>query len=623
MPGPLDTVLCKTAGKYNYHGVELVELKEIQRNLFASGDKSQQLVATRGDKSQQPEREKEAPLFASINLTETTTVVVMPKQAALPVTPQVAPIPLGSLCNPEFIATCLSHGCSVDMLLETFIASVVTLYQQDCDPKVAQGLLAPIIISTICIMYAQYKLIIDGFIKARLGSSSTDSTQALLIKNQLQALAGTLSAIIDGTRFFFSITVVFSHANPSVKYMAAGIAGSGKFGSFLMAKGHAACDVPFGSTLMGKVVYGMLTAPITPDFIKYVTAVMPLVGGAIYSSAIVTIKDIAEVENTAATYLCYSVAFFSGIMGFLIQKCYICDVMRKNIGKNAETVESWNEFWYGGYNHCIMYNGDETALRDNVNSLTSGIYKLGNEYFQITSDKQVVKLTIKVGQAINTEFNTNGTKILTDEECSTLFEGYTRDSTNCLQMASHALKRFVDIFGALPITAIDTAEKMLSVCCYFVLAMLPIQIMALVQYVSQPALAYCVFYQIFHNTQGIIQMYTGEDTSPLTPEAQYLATLVSVPLGLASAFTILNLTGGEILKGTNKVYNSSSTAVVDATPAPNSDTTALLPSVDTPPAGSTLWGRLSSVATFAKSSASTAVNSMIAQFKGENKLGKQ
>jgi hypothetical protein len=538
----LDVVFCKKAKDYSLYGVQADSKTNV--TLPVNDQSPQVVVPSVLFQSEQDDRrptiEQSALFGGALHLQEsdkndnhkssvqadpvvrTATALIQPASATPPQT--------------EFMTKCLSQMCTIDMLLQNFIASVVTF--EDCKPTVAQGLLAPIAINTICMTYTQYKLIIDGFIKARAGQVSNDNTHdALLIKHQIQALAGLLSAGETGIRWFFNIMAVVNQPSKLLQYTLASMSGAGKGGSFLMTSGHKACDVPLGKTLIGKLVYSFLTSPVTPDVIQYITVASPAVVGVILSSAVLTIKDELNIENVALSSLIYTVAFFSGIMGFLIQKCYSCDVMRKNVGNNATSVKEWNKFWYG-----------ET------------------------------------------------------------------DNANCIQMASYAVKRFMDILTVLPLTALDIADKLLGVCCYFVLAMLPIQIIAMCQYISQPALTYWVYYQVFHNTQNLIKTYTGKDTSPLDHEVQYLATLVALPFGIASAFTMLNLTGGEILKGTDAVYNARSTDIT----VPHTGETTLL--VQPTSSKDSLYGRLSKVAPLAKSSVTDVVKKMIDNVSGKNGL---
>lgn len=540
---PLNILLSKKANEYSYYGVKLPSVKNVT-TLTNSEKESSLFIAA----ANQVNGEDQSVLFASATPTSRTNTgtfednIQMSAQTVVRIDVVLPESTCISKEKIESIASFLSQTCTINMLLENFIASIVTLSQNNCSTGTAQGLLTPVVINTICMTYTQYKLIIDGFIKARSGQTDVDTTQALLTRHQMQAIAGLLSAIEDGVRLFFMSMVVFNQTSPTLRSTLAGLIGVGKFGSFLMANGHKTCDAPFGKTYIGNVVYWFLTSPVAPDFVQYITTTMPLVGGAIFFSVIITIKDMLNSENIAVSVSLNTLAFFSGMMGFLVQKSYICEVINKNVNANRESITDWNKFWYGETNNA-----------------------------------------------------------------------------NVLQMTSHVIKRIMDISMALPLATLDMANKLLSILCYFVLAILPIQLVAMCQYIAQPAFVYCIFYQVFNDTQGLVKTYIGKDTSSLTVEMQYLLTLVcSIPLGLATSFTVLNLTGEPILKGTNSVYGSNSNPVTWSDIAPSTSESALLP-IEDPLPSPTVYSRLGNVIMYSKDSIKTVFNGMIAQFKGENK----
>lgn len=544
----LNVALCKTAGKYSLHGV----LKE-ESNLFAANSAPQNLIDS---ELQSVTDDQHAAIKDNVQPSSLFVVHTQPQTARTAREEQVETEghhgnlgretqshPLHTVqSRTEFIAKCISQGYTLDMLMQNFFASIATVYQADFDTRVSQGLLIPIFINTVCLTYTQYKLIIDGFIKARTGQFNSDnSCEAPSIINQLQAFAGLLSAIETGIRSFFNIMVVVNSPHNSFKYVLATISGLGMGGSRLMASAHAACDIPLGKTLVGKLVYSILTSPLMFDFTKFTTIVTPAILGITYFSAITTVKDNLEMENQALSALTYTLAIFSGMMGFLMQKSYCCEVIENNVRNNVTSVQDWNKFWYG-----------ET------------------------------------------------------------------DNSNILQMSSHAIKRFIEILFTVPLTTLNMMDHLLSVFCYFVLALLPIQIVALCQYISQPTLTYLVYYQMFHNTQGLIKTYTAQDTSPLTSEQQFHATIaVAMTFGLASAFTLLNLTVGNILEDTNKVYSGKVGLLKSGTDMRDNtlSTTSLLPPEETFQSG--LYNRLNGAVTITKKSIITVFTNMIDQIKGK------
>lgn len=537
MKATLSVLFCKKAKEYSLYGVH-----EEDRGLFANPASTPQAkneepstlfpAADMSIQTNTAAAEQNIPSRDDHEQSTNDSVIVSVK----PMIPQVKAKTNQSTA--EFIAKCISQGYTIDMLLQNFIASIMTFYEEDYEPTVEQVLLIPILLNTLCMTYTQYKLVINSFIKARSAKNTENNSQQMLsIRHQIQALAGLLSSIETGIRWYFNIIAVFDQPDALLKSMLAGISGSGKGGSFLMVSGHAACDLPFGTTLVGKLLYGILTSPIMPDFITYIMTSTPTILGVTYFSSVTAIKENLEIENVVLTYSLYVLAFFVGVNGFILQKSFGCDVIRKNVGKNITSVEEWNKFWYG---------------------------ESGN--------------------------------------------------ANALQMTAYAIKRFIDILGAIPLTAIDVTDKVLSVCCYFVLAILPIQIIALCQYVSQPALTYWVYYQVFHNTEGLIKTYTGKDTEPLSQETQYLATIMAIPLGFASAFAVLNVTGGEILKSTNAVFNDNSENV----PASSIVESVLLPHQDV--SSNNVYGRLGMVVKFAKKSVESVVQNFTKQVAGKNGL---
>lgn len=479
--------------------------------------------------------------------------------------------------NHKLIATiitnCMPYGFAVDLLLHNFIASIFTVKGAKCDTKVAQCLLIAIAINTCCMTYTQCKLVFKGFEKARSNQvdttigqpiffvsqrdfeqyrsenrlttgiykldtgkyyqiiahsheepkeltlrskfkgaldftdkeivthlnlyyrfkeyTETNASQTTSAKHQTQAIIGFFSSVEAGIRWAYSVDVVVNPniSNTLLKIIIAVVAGTGRGGAFFWSSGHAACDTTLGKTFTGNFLYGALTSPLMPDLVKYITVTSPAAMCVIYSSAILQTKEALKIENWALSSLFYTVAVFSGIMGFLSQKGYTCDVMYNNVGKNLNCVDEWNKFWYG------------------------------------------------------------------DEK-----------NTTPMQKAAYATKRFIDILSALPLATLDITDRLLSICCYFVLAILPIQIIALCQYISYPTLTYWVYYQVFDNTQDLLEAYGVESTPELSAKIKFIATFtLSVLLGEAAGFTMLNVAGRHILKETNMVYNNGESMSIGTT----------------------------------------------------------
>lgn len=444
--------------------------------------------------------------------------------------------PLQSDCNlSRVVTTGITSLYAVDLLLENFIASVITIYDQNPKPEIAKVWLGPILVNTICMTYAQCRLLIRGFINARAGQLGNEAIYSeTLIKHQLQAITGLLSAVADGVRWYFNIMVVFNQPALLIKNIIAGMAGGARFGAFFMTSGHASCDIPIENTLVGRLMYGVLTSPVTPNPVKLISTLSPIILGAALFSTVMTTKNELEVNNPALTTIFYSMAFLNGMLAFLFQKHYTCGVMNKNIAKNITSIKEWNKFWYGDTN-----------------------------------------------------------------------------SSNLAQNVSYAIKRFIDILTVLPLAALDMSEKLFSICCYFTLAILPIQLVAMNYYLANPALTYWVFYQAFHNTQGLIEMYSGKETSELKPEIQHLAAMCSLPLGLASTFTLLNVCSGRVLEEIDKVFknNDISANMTDTFDSP------LLPHEDI--VQYNLYKRLSAVLAFSQESLKTAFENITDQIMGK------
>lgn len=97
---------------------------------------------------------------------------------------------------------------------------------------------------------------------------------------------------------------------------------------------------------------------------------------------------------------------------------------------------------------------------------------------------------------------------------------------------------------------------------------------------------------------------------------QYLAALIAIPFGITSAFTMLNLTGGGILRETNVIYNSNSE---ENTPTSNINVeSGLLPHEDS--SSNSIYNRLGKVVNFAKKSVGTVIQNFIKQITGKNEL---